>query len=692
VKASGGCSRPVGGSAKELTCIMQGKERFVNTMKIEKLVLHNFQGIKSLVLDFSGDSASIYGDNGTGKTTVYNAITWVLFDKASTGTKGFTPQTRDTDGGNVHSLEHAAELTIRTDSGRIIVLQKVFSEVWKKKRGSAEQEITGNTVNYSVDGVPTKERDFQVLLDGMFGDGDRVRCLTQPDYFSSGLPWEKRREILLSICGDVLDDDVIASSPELSGLPAVLRMPGTDSQYYSVADYQKIAAAAKRDVNREIDTLPGRIDEAHLAVADIPTGDEQAIKAASEDLENQKAGLLAQKAALAAGDNTDNIRRSEDHARKCRYDLENSRRSFEDEEAARRREFFDKVGNLKSEITNDEYHLARLKSDAVQLTDSINKLKGQRDSLLDEYASARAMTFDPANEICPTCGQALPPEKVEEIHGDWNRRKSEKLEAINRDGQSCGKAVIAEKECQLDDMHRRIEELEDCISQKKTAMAQSGGIYEPRRFEDTDVYRSLVDIQCQADAAVAIEKAAAGKGEASTKLDEQIRQIDSEISGRRADLAKLVFARQQEERVRELQARQKDLARQYEQLEHGLYLCEQFTRAKVAMLDHRINDRFGGVKFRLFQEQMNGGVKEDCEVLVPAAGGALVPFGVANNAARINAGLEIIDTLSAAWGLSMPVVVDNAESVTALRETTGQIIRLVVSQNDKTLRLELDKN
>ena len=129
-----------------------------------------------------------------------------------------------------------------------------------------------------------------------------------------------------------------------------------------------------------------------------------------------------------------------------------------------------------------------------------------------------------------------------------------------------------------------------------------------------------------------------------------------------------------------------------DELLHGLYLCEQFTRAKVAMLDHRINDRFGGVKFRLFQEQMNGGVKEDCEVLVPAAGGALVPFGVANNAARINAGLEIIDTLSAAWGLSMPVVVDNAESVTALRETTGQIIRLVVSQNDKTLRLELDKN
>ena len=76
--------------------------------------------------------------------------------------------------------------------------------------------------------------------------------------------------------------------------------------------------------------------------------------------------------------------------------------------------------------------------------------------------------------------------------------------------------------------------------------------------------------------------------------------------------------------------------------------------------------------------------------MVPTDDGRLVPFAFANNAARINAGLEIIDTLSAHWGVTMPVFVDNAESVTRLTHTTAQVIRLVVSEPDKKLRLEVD--
>lgn len=66
-------------------------------MKLLRLTLNNFQGIKSLTLEFNGSSASVYGDNATGKTTVYNALTWLLFDKASTGVKNFTPKTRGSD-------------------------------------------------------------------------------------------------------------------------------------------------------------------------------------------------------------------------------------------------------------------------------------------------------------------------------------------------------------------------------------------------------------------------------------------------------------------------------------------------------------------------------------------------------------------------------------------------------------------
>ena len=138
----------------------------------------------------------------------------------------------------------------------------------------------------------------------------------------------------------------------------------------------------------------------------------------------------------------------------------------------------------------------------------------------------------------------------------------------------------------------------------------------------------------------------------------------------------------------ELEKEEKQLSKEYEQLEKGLYLCESFIKAKVSMLDSNINSRFSSVKFRLFTEQINGGIKEDCEVMIPGPNNQLVPYGFANNAARINAGLEIINTLSDAFEATLPVFIDNAESVTKLIDSKAQLIRLVVSENDKKLRME----
>jgi hypothetical protein len=151
--------------------------------------------------------------------------------------------------------------------------------------------------------------------------------------------------------------------------------------------------------------------------------------------------------------------------------------------------------------------------------------------------------------------------------------------------------------------------------------------------------------------------------------------------------SRLDLAVQQKQRIEELEAAEKRLSREYEHLQHGVYLCEEFIKTKVSMLTDRINGKFESVRFRLFVEQINGGIKEDCEVMIPADG-RMVPYTFANNAARINEGLEIIDALSRHWTTSMPVFVDNAESVTKLHPIDSQLMRLVVSETDKTLRME----
>ena len=77
-------------------------------MRLTDLTLTNFQGIRHMTLSFSAESASIFGDNATGKTTVFNAITWLLFDKPGNGAKNFTPKTKGPNG-DLHNLEHSAE-------------------------------------------------------------------------------------------------------------------------------------------------------------------------------------------------------------------------------------------------------------------------------------------------------------------------------------------------------------------------------------------------------------------------------------------------------------------------------------------------------------------------------------------------------------------------------------------------------
>ena len=173
-------------------------------MRLNKLVLSNFQGIKSDKFDFDGKNSSIYGDNGTGKTTVFNAITWLLFDKSSTGAKNYSPKTKGANG-DLHYLDHGVEADFVLECGRKLSLKKVLAETYKKKRGSAIEEFTGHEISYYVDGVPSKEKEYLATLEELLGSSERLKMLLMPNYFVEELPWQGRRQILLEMCGDVMD-------------------------------------------------------------------------------------------------------------------------------------------------------------------------------------------------------------------------------------------------------------------------------------------------------------------------------------------------------------------------------------------------------------------------------------------------------------------------------------------------------
>ena len=657
-------------------------------MKIKSLRLENFQGIGSAEFDFDGVSASIYGDNATGKTTVFNAVTWLLFDKASTGAKNFTPKTKGASG-DLHNLDHAAEATFIMDAGEIATFRKVYHEVWKKKRGSSTEEFDGNTIDFYIDGVPTKEKQYTSTLQNYCGGIERMKMLTMPDYFAEVMPWDARRKILLELCGDVTDEDVIASNSDLAELDTYLKKPGTTSRRYSVEEYKKIAAARKSEINKQLAALPGRIDEARRA---IPAQGElitvNQLDSAISECNSTRNSLVEERASLLTGDTAvaDAKRKTAD----AEAAISAARNAYNVKVSEANSQILDEIGRMTAAMSEARSKAVSERANAKQYGNDANRMAEARNRLLQEYSAAAGTVWDEAQETCPTCGQKLPTDRIAEMKADFNKRRSERLMEINQRGkETCSKEAIQ----QLKDKAAAAEKAA-AKAENEAAEFQSGvdalraELKQAPAFETTQEYTSLF---CEVNRCRARERELAESSAPDTShVDAQISALDAEIDSLRKKKLQFEQSEAQKNRVAELELSEKQMGAEYENLEHGIWLCDEFTKAKVKMLTDRIDSKFKSVRFRLFQEQLNGGVKDDCEVLIPTESGRMVPYTFANNAARINAGLEIISALSEHWNMEMPVFIDNAESVTHLLHTWMQTIRLVVSEQDKQLRLALD--
>ena len=159
-------------------------------------------------------------------------------------------------------------------------------------------------------------------------------------------------------------------------------------------------------------------------------------------------------------------------------------------------------------------------------------------------------------------------------------------------------------------------------------------------------------------------------------LKDEISEITVRIAA--ADNTKV------KERIAELEEEQKEVGQKIAEQEQMIDLVEDFIRAKMKMISEKINGMFKVVSFKLFDNQINGGLKETCECTVKG-----VPISSLNNGHRIVAGLDIIRSLSNLYEVSCPIFVDNAESINDFNipDMNAQMIYLTVT-DDKELRVE----
>lgn len=647
-------------------------------MKLLSLNLENFQGIKSLEITSNGTDIEVRGDNATGKTTIGNAITWLLYDKPLDGGKSFSPKTLNGNGEEVHNLVHGVE-AVFTDSGQRLKLKKEFKEIWTKKRGASKSTFSGHTTEYYLNDIPVKAGEYAKRIEQVC-DSERAKVLTNPFYFPLDMKWTDRRELLLTVCGDITDDQVIASSEELAPLVAIVN--GENGTKYSIDDYLKISKSSMTKINEDLKSIPSRIDEAEKAKPDVgdiyPKVFEKEISEQEADiaelqrlklnLENGKVdeALVEKKKEI----NNKIILKSTEYAQ------------LQNKEMSEQSEALIKSADL---VRNAEISFNSQRKKVLELESTIAYKREQQVKLSEKYRTIAAQQWD-GERVCPTCGQELQPEKIEEAKAAFNLSKSKQLEAINKEGsENCSKAILEKLVADLKLEEANLVKAGDGLKElQQTHQAALGLVKDPTPFAATTMGKAL---QSELDEVIKqINEPNNDIAPQIAKLKGEIDQIKAKVSVLNDKLSDYKLAEKQELRIAELKLQEESLAAEYEKLEANVFLCEQFIKAKVSMLTDSINNRFKNVRFKLFEDQINGGLKECCEVLVPCAEG-LIPFATANNAGKINAGIEIIDALSNHWGVEMPLIVDNAESVTQLLETELQVIKLVVDEKYKELQI-----
>ena len=316
----------------------------------------------------------------------------------------------------------------------------------------------------------------------------------------------------------------------------------------------------------------------------------------------------------------------------------------------------------------------------------VANMEGKRQELMDKYAAVRQETWDTGQEICPTCGQNLPKEKVDALRADFNRQKSEKLMSINQLGKAtCSQARIDAAKEEIADLAESLEKRrKECADAHQRLQNLKSTVVKQPPFETTEEYATLAK---RIEELRGKEKQGA-KSEAEKTATSKISDVKAAIADVTSEIANFGHIQESKKRVEELNAELKSIAKQLEHLEHGINLCDEFTRTKARMVTESVNKHFSRVRFILFRDQINGGLKEVCEPTGQNRDGQWVEYRSLNYADKINAKLDIVNTLNRHYGVNLPVIMDHGESVTNPMPIDGQFIRLIVSAEDKDFRIE----
>lgn len=672
-------------------------------IKLIRMALINFKGVRNQTFNFSPNLNLISGDNGTGKTSILDGFLWTLFGKDSTDRKDFEIKTLDKNNKVIERIDHEVELTLEVDF-KEVTLKRVLREKWTKPKGQEDEVFSGNETHYFWNDVPMKQSDFTAKINTMIDEG-LFKLLTNVMFFHT-LHWEKRREILFSMAGQISDQDILDRNAGLFNKDHSMLITNILNQGKTLAEAKAEISNKKSRIKEELKFIPARIDEAERSkpakvdIADINKQTQSLkdeVKSKQADLENTIKAESDYSEKLNLANKAYNTELDKYYALKSKatnliHVIESEVRAANQGNSAEIQRLQNEFNRSTTELTSLTQRIDKLNTN---IANSQSLVQSKRDQWNEENAKVMP-EFDVNSCKCPTCLQDLPESDVlsrkDEFVKNFNQNKSAKLSTIQSEGKDEA-AKLEDSTVLLADLEKEINDLSN--NREATRLKIDDLVSEDSNREPLD---NLIDLakanheelnKLIAEGTLLKNQLDANKPETDNsgndlfikrqELQTDINVLQGKINEIERKLGDNTIIENIDKRILELTDQESKLSGELNDLEHKEFAILQFEKQRVSFIESRINDKFGFVTFKMFETQINGSEIPCCKTLING-----VPFEDANTASKINAGLDVINALSNHHNIYAPVFIDNAEAVNNYIDTKSQVIRLNVSK-DKEL-------
>lgn len=645
---------------------------------LKQLSFVNFKGLRDLSIKFNEEITSIYADNGLGKTSIFDGFTWVLFGKDSKDRKSFGIKTYDENGNFIPRIPHEVTATLLVN-GEEVSLCRRYNEKWTKKRGAAEEVFDGHEEERLYNGVPCSLKEYNEKIAALCSE-EVFKFITNPLYFTRQKP-DVQRAMLIRMAGGVSDLEIAKGNSNFESL--LDKLTGKNLE-----EYKREIQAKKRRIKNELDMIPSRIDERKR---DMPVAENW--DALEIEIANKTAELSAIEGRL-----TDISKQAEAYNQErtgivnrlgeVRAEKSELRFKLKEELLSEYRKRQSARNELIGQVQREERAVYSLKIEVEDFDRELKSLADTRNKLLEEWKSINdeQIHFNEEEFICPTCKRRFDVDEIEnrqqELSDTFSRNKAQRLEQNKRKGLQ----VKASREA-----------IEKAKLQAEVNIASKQAWIDEQK--ESELYRNEL-VEPETESVIAADRRYINLCNEETDLNNQLdnthpdneadkleltgckQEISREIDRLKTTLAKKDIIERNNARIAELEALMRGQSEELAALEGIEFTITTFTKARIEAVERKINGMFQMVKFKMYEQQINGGEIETCEATVSG-----VPFSDLNDAGRINAGLDIVNAICQYEGIYAPIFCDNSESVNNLLPTQSQKIRLVVSR-DKEFVIE----